>query len=121
MDIPLNAYAEEQQQVANYTAWKGVRTLPKFNTSNPGVRDYLFQVVRYWLDFGIDGWRLDAPEEITDDSFWQELRIQVKSGHPDAYIVGRNLARGAPLAARRYVRCSDELCHHRPHPEFLWR
>ncbi len=85
---PLNAYIEEKNQKTNYTGWKGVPSLPKFNTHNPGVRDYLFRVVRYWLDFGVDGWRLDAPEEITDDTFWQELRQQVKSDHPDAYIVG---------------------------------
>lgn len=85
---PLVAYSQDRWQQTNYTSWKGVPSLPKFNTSNPGVRDYLFKVVRYWLDFGIDGWRLDAPEEITDDTFWRELRQQVKSAHPDAYIVG---------------------------------
>ena len=37
---------------------------------------------------GIDGWRLDVPNEIDDDSFWQEFRRRVKAINPDAYIVG---------------------------------
>lgn len=66
----------------------GTRLLPKFNTDNPGVRDYIFTVARYWLEFGADGWRLDVPEEIKDDTFWQEFREVVKSVNPEAYIVG---------------------------------
>ena len=33
-----------------------------------------WDVGRHWIDFGIDGWRLDVPNEINDDSFWQECR-----------------------------------------------
>ncbi len=41
-----------------------------------------------WIDFGIDGWRLDVPEDIDDPPFWQEFRRTVKNANPDAYIVG---------------------------------
>jgi glycosidase len=37
---------------------------------------------------GIDGWRLDVPNEIDDDSFWQEFRRRIKAINSDAYIVG---------------------------------
>ena len=37
---------------------------------------------------GIDGWRLDVPNEIDDDSFWQEFRRRIKAINPEAYIVG---------------------------------
>jgi glycosidase len=37
---------------------------------------------------GIDGWRLDVPNDIDDDSFWQEFRHRIKAINPDAYIVG---------------------------------
>ena len=37
---------------------------------------------------GIDGWRLDVPTEIDDDSFWQEFRNRVRAINPQAYIVG---------------------------------
>jgi neopullulanase len=87
-DYPLYAYPNDASQKPNYAAWWGHASLPKFNTDNPGVRDYIMQVARHWLEFGADGWRLDVPEEIKDDSFWREFRQVVKSVNPEAYIVG---------------------------------
>jgi neopullulanase len=84
--FPLNAY--ESEKVPTYSAWWGLPALPKFNTRTPAVREFLFNVGRKWIDFGIDGWRLDVPNEIDDDSFWQEFRRRVRVGNPDAYIVG---------------------------------
>jgi len=52
------------------------------------VRQYLLDVARFWIDFGIDGWRLDVPEEINDAEFWRDFRKTVKEGNPNAYIVG---------------------------------
>jgi cyclomaltodextrinase len=72
----------------NYACWWDIPDLPKFNIYNPGVREYLLRVARYWLEFGIDGWRLDVPEEIQDDDFWREFRQVVKTANPEAYIVG---------------------------------
>jgi len=45
-------------------------------------------VAVHWVEFGIDGWRLDVPGEIDDDEFWQEFRHRVKGANPDTYIVG---------------------------------
>jgi glycosidase len=83
---PLNAY--DTQNPPNYKAWWQLHALPTFNTDNPDVRSYIFDVAERWIDFGIDGWRLDVPGEINDDAFWQEFRRRVKSANPDAYIVG---------------------------------
>jgi len=82
---PLHPYGGGK---ANYGAWWGNRALPKFNTDTPAVRRFLWDVARYWIDFGIDGWRLDVPQEIDDDEFWREFRRVVKAANPDAYIVG---------------------------------
>lgn len=81
---PLNAYTDKP----NYECWWNFPALPKFNTDCPDVREYLFSVGEYWMKRGIDGWRLDVPNEIDDDSFWQEFRRRVKKVNPDAYIVG---------------------------------
>jgi len=96
---PWGAYPDEreQQQLNNgvgsfdaigYTAWWNLPALPKFNTQTQAVREFIFEVAEYWLRFGADGWRLDVPGEINDDSFWQEFRRRVKAVNPDAYIVG---------------------------------
>lgn len=85
-DWPVNAYRESERP--NYAAWWGLHALPKFNTENQAVREYLWGVATHWLEQGIDGWRLDVPSEIDDDTFWQEFRRRCKAVNPDAYIVG---------------------------------
>lgn len=83
---PLNAYAEKGK--LNYEAWWGYAALPKFNTNTTAVREFLWDVATYWLEQGIDGWRLDVPNEIDDDAFWQEFRRRCRAVNPEAYIVG---------------------------------
>lgn len=61
--------------------------MPKLNTENPDVQDYLLQVARYWIEeIGIDGWRLDVANEV-DHRFWRKFRDVVKAANPDAYIL----------------------------------
>ncbi len=85
-EFPLNAYDLARQPA--YKAWWGLPALPKFNTDTPAVREFLFEIGRKWIDFGIDGWRLDVANEIDDDAFWQEFRRRVRDGNPEAYICG---------------------------------
>lgn len=85
-DWPLTAYSGERP--ANYEAWVGNRALPKWNTDNPQVREYIMQIAEHWLREGIDGWRLDVPFCITSPGFWNEFRTRVKAVNPEAYIVG---------------------------------
>ena len=83
---PLAPY--DGDRPANYASWWDNRALPVFNHDNPNVREYLMEVAEYWLKLGIDGWRLDVPNEITTAGFWQEFRDRVKAINPEAYIVG---------------------------------
>jgi neopullulanase len=87
---PLLAYPPDgtHPDALGYQAWWGVPALPKLNTDEPAVREYLFGVAEYWLRFGIDGWRLDVPGEIDDEAFWQEFRSRCRAVRPDAYLVG---------------------------------
>lgn len=71
----------------NYECWWNFGTLPKLNHQNPEVTRYLLKVVAFWTSMGIDGWRLDVPNEVTMD-FWRLFRKIVKSINPEAYIVG---------------------------------
>jgi len=88
---PYNARAIAHGQSkwkTNYQCWWDLPPLPKFNTNNPEVREFLWGVAEHWIRFGIDGWRLDVPTEIDDEPFWQEFRRRVKAANPEAYIVG---------------------------------
>jgi neopullulanase len=85
-EFPLYAYDADKSP--NYKAWWGLPALPKFNTDSPEVREFLWGIGRKWMEFGIDGWRLDVPNEIEDDEFWREFRRRVRAVNADAYIVG---------------------------------
>ena len=83
----VHSYPVGPVQKPNYECWWNYGSLPKLMTGNPEVREYLFGVTRHWMERGIDGWRLDVPNEIPHE-FWIKWRKLVKSINPDAYIVG---------------------------------
>ncbi len=80
--------AATAMQRLGYEAWWGLPALPKLNTAEPAVREYLWGVAEHWLRFGIDGWRLDVPGEIDDPAFWAEFRRRCRAANPEAYLVG---------------------------------
>jgi len=62
--------------------------MPKLNSVNPEVRDYLISVgVHYIQKFDIDGWRLDVADEV-DSDFWRAFRKAIKAIKPSALIMG---------------------------------
>ena len=62
--------------------------MPKLNTANPEVKDYLLKVATYWIEeFDIDAWRLDVANEI-DHQFWKDFRKAVLAKKTDLYILG---------------------------------
>ncbi|WP_167956557.1 glycoside hydrolase family 13 protein [Anaerosporobacter faecicola] len=81
-EFPVN------QKEPNYEMFATVPYMPRLNTANKEVRDYLFDVVRYWtMEFKIDGWRLDVADE-PDHCFWREFRTVVKEMDRDLVIIG---------------------------------
>jgi len=91
----IRSFPVGPESAPNYECWWGIGSLPKLMTGNPDVRRYLFDVTRHWLEAGIDGWRLDVPNEIPHE-FWKEWRRLVKSVNPDAYILGEIWDDGTP-------------------------
>ena len=71
-----------------YTFANGCDNMPKLNTNNKEVREYLLKVGEFWIkEIGIDGWRLDVCDEVGDE-FWREFRKRVKEAKSDAIIIG---------------------------------
>ena len=82
-----------------YKAWDGDNGfLPAFKKDEKtglvhGPYEHVLAVARRWLapdgdpTRGIDGWRLDAPENVPH-AFWVDFRQTVKAAKPDALIVG---------------------------------
>ncbi|SFA89881.1 MULTISPECIES: glycoside hydrolase family 13 protein [unclassified Bacillus (in: firmicutes)] len=84
----LREFPIVSKPVPNYDTFAFEPKMPKLNTSNPELREYLLEVGRYWVrEFDIDGWRLDVANEVSHE-FWREFRKEVKAIKPDAYILG---------------------------------
>lgn len=76
------------EPLPNYDTFAFTPFMPKLNTENPEVKEYLLETGRYWVrEFDIDGWRLDVANEV-DHAFWREFRKEVKAIKPDLYILG---------------------------------
>ncbi|WP_188353140.1 glycoside hydrolase family 13 protein [Leuconostoc pseudomesenteroides] len=73
---------------ANYDTFAFTPHMPKLNTANPEVQDYLIDIATYWIkEFDIDGWRLDVANEV-DHHFWKKFRRATTAIKPDIYILG---------------------------------
>ena len=106
--VPITDEMSEEQAyetlIANrkrtiYNAWGGFDTLPEFNSFNQEYKEYIFNITRKWMygpdgkesenwmeDDGIDGWRLDVPNCLENQNFWNEWREVVKGSKSDSYI-----------------------------------
>ncbi len=72
----------------SYDTWGGYDLLAKLNQRNPAVRDYICDVVRFWIDeFDVDGIRLDAAD-VLDFEFMKSLRQTVDAAKPDFWLMG---------------------------------
>lgn len=83
----------------DYASWDGTGSLPNFgrtnDTLNPGIKQYIFDATRRWMDpsgqgrpaEGIDGWRLDVAYCVPH-GFWREWHAHVRSLNPEAYTTG---------------------------------
>jgi glycosidase len=71
--------------------WRGVKTLPVLNHENEEVRKYLYEsedgVILFWLNEGIDGFRLDAAEELGKKPI-SLIRKNMKKKYPDSLLIG---------------------------------
>lgn len=72
----------------SYHAFAFQGHMPKLNTANPEVKEYLLSIATYWIEhFDIDAWRLDVANEI-DHQFWRDFHKAVLAKKPDLYILG---------------------------------
>lgn len=87
MDVKTGADAQFRVSPV-YETFAFVPSMPKFNTCNPQVMDYLIGAAEYWTKkCGIDAWRLDVPDEVNIE-FLRAFRRRIKTRNPDIYIVG---------------------------------
>ncbi|MDE6365534.1 MAG: alpha-amylase [Lachnospiraceae bacterium] len=71
-----------------YDNWGGYNLLVKLNQRNPAVKDYICDVVRFWVsEFDVDGIRLDAAD-VLDFDFMKALRHVANEVKPEFWLMG---------------------------------
>ena len=68
----------------NYESFFSVWLMPRLNHENSEVRKFIRTVMKYWLERGADGWRLDVAHGVPPD-VWREVRKDMPN---DAYLIG---------------------------------
>ncbi|NEO83001.1 MAG: alpha-glucosidase [Spirulina sp. SIO3F2] len=58
---------------------------PDLNWQNPEVRTAIYNIVRFWLDRGVDGFRLDASSAYSKDPFFRENPLKYGATDKNAY------------------------------------
>ncbi len=72
----------------SYENWGGYDLLVKLNQRNPAVKDYICDVIRYWVkEFDIDGIRLDAAD-VMDFDYIKSLRQVANEVKADFWLMG---------------------------------
>ncbi len=72
----------------SYDNWGGYNLLVKLNQRNPAVKDYICDVIRFWVsEFDVDGIRLDAAD-VLDFDFMKALRHVANEVKPDFWLMG---------------------------------
>ncbi|GFH40132.1 glycoside hydrolase family 13 protein [Lactococcus insecticola] len=78
----------ETARDATYETFAFTPHMPKLNTANPEVQDYLLNIATYWIrEFNIDAWRIDVANEV-DHHFWKRFYKAVTALNPDFYVLG---------------------------------
>ncbi len=82
------------RQWYNFTDWPhayetffGVRDLPQVNLRYGPARQHMLDAAAYWLEFGVDGYRLDYAIGPTPD-FWADFRRVTRRARPDCWTFG---------------------------------
>ena len=87
------------------------RNMPDLNLAAPEVRAEVKDIAKFWLNRGIDGFRLDAAKHVFGDTFgpiseedvrknnewWREFSDHVYSINPEAALVGEVLGKSEVL------------------------
>ncbi len=71
-DVNSNAWKYDATTDSYYLHYFSKKQ-PDLNWNNPTVRHELYDVMKYWLDKGVDGFRMDAFQFISKDDSFPEL------------------------------------------------
>ena len=71
-DVNNEAWKYDARTNSYYLHYFSVKQ-PDLNWENPKLRNEVYDIMRFWLDKGIDGFRMDAFQFASKDTTWPEL------------------------------------------------
>jgi glycosidase len=80
-------------QTADYIGWFGFDSLPTFNHTIAGVKDFFYRapgnVTQYWYSQGASGWRFDVADDGNfPHAWWVDYRTYAKSYNSNGPLIG---------------------------------
>jgi len=115
--LPNNASHWHQVGTDYYYAYFSA-SLPDFDWTNVDVYQQLSASLKYWIDLGVDGFRLDAARYLVEGpngesdtaathAIWQRLAAEMKANQPGTLLVGEVWAGQSTINA--YYGAGNEL------------
>ncbi len=89
-ESPYYSWYTFQKFPDKYSSWWGIDILPEVDETSESYQNYILGengVLKYWLSYGIGGYRLDVADELPD-FFLKRLRTSVKESNLEAVIIG---------------------------------
>lgn len=86
----------------NYEGVGYYKWMPKLNYQNKQLRNYIKSVGGYWMQYGIDGFRLDVADEL-DYTFLEDFRREMKQIDQDTLLIGETWKNGYDLLSGNQV------------------
>jgi oligo-1,6-glucosidase len=89
-DVNSDAWKYDKQTDSYYLHYFSQKQ-PDLNWENPKVRNEVYDIMKFWLDKGIDGFRMDAFQFASKDTTWPELPKGYEKNIIKYYGVGPHL------------------------------
>lgn len=86
--FPIEKKASNERP--SYQTFAYASNMPKWNTSNPKVIEYLSDIALFYAkEVNIDGWRMDVSEE-PSRALWQAMNDKIRPINPDFFMLAEN-------------------------------
>lgn len=96
---PEDLSPETEPLHAFYHPYPDLVKLSNLNENNPDVQDYLINSYLYWIDQGVDAFRIDTIRHVSHD-FWRTMSERIRAKHPDFYMFGESFEYDANAIAQ---------------------
>ncbi|WP_394973297.1 alpha-glucosidase [uncultured Croceitalea sp.] len=89
-DVDANAWKYDEQTDSYYLHYFSIKQ-PDLKWENPKVREEIYDIIRFWFDKGVDGFRMDVIPFISKDTTYPELPEKYNGNFVSYYSEGPRL------------------------------